>query len=199
MWELRNSDGPRELRWSAGITPKRCPICGQYFVAKDAYYIIVCNAISEARERQLNNEMVHTECWHKFCEGIESNEVLAEKLKKHRKPKPAPFTEEQNRAIEAFKNASNSFNFRELSWTREKCLRATRRGTSSSVVYNPYSGSVTYEDRRKDSLFKGVFDRQISVNVYNKMHEILEDGKHDDYSVAKVVSRVVEETNKIFD
>ena len=200
MWELRNSDGPRELRWpKANFTPKRCRICGQYFLADDMYYIIVCNAIPEARARNLNNEMAHTECWQNFCNGIESNEVLAEKLKKHRRPRPAPLSDEQNKAVEAFQTAASYYGFKKLNVTREKCLKATKYGSTSSVVYNPYSGSVTYEDRRKDSLFKGMCDRQIAVNVYNKMHAILDDGKHDEYSVTKVFSQAVEETNKFFE
>lgn len=199
MWELRTADGPRELCYpKSALEPRRCPICGQYFKADEKYYIIVCNSIPEARDRQLGNAMVHTECWQKFCVGIESNDSLAQKLKKHRTPKSDPFTDEQMKSIEAFKTAAKSYGFIVMNWTREHCLKATRRGTTSSVVYNPYSGNIYYKDRCKDTLFKDMFDRQVAVNVYNKMHELLRDGKRDDYSALKIVSDAVKAANEVF-
>ncbi len=199
MWEHRNQEGPRTFHITGGlIEPKRCKCCGQYMLKGEEYYIIVCNAIPEARAQSLENLIVHTKCWDKFCDGIEDNLVLATKLKKYRMPSAKPFTEEQKRDVEAFKKAAAAYGYWSSSKTRNGCIKAVKNGTTCSVLFNPYSGVIKYEDRRKNELLKSLFDRQIETNIFNKMHEFLGDGKHDDYSALGTIAGVIEETNKFF-
>lgn len=198
MWELKNPEGPRILRFGKIAETRRCPICGQYFSRGEQYYLIVCNAIPEARSEGLENLIVHTHCWETFCAGITSDASLASKLKKHRKPKPRPLTEEQNRHVEAFKTAAYQHNFKSLPNTRDGRVKAERLGTTMSLIYNPYTDVISYHDRRKYELFKPLFDRQLETNVYNKMQELLGTDKRDDYSVEKVFSDVVNSVNKMF-
>ena len=199
MWELRNQEGPRIFRMTGGlIEPRRCKCCGQYMLKGEEYYIVVCNAIPEARSQGLENLMAHTECWNKFCEGIDNNLVLATKLKKHRIPSARPLTEEQQKGVEAFEKASSSYGYCTISKTRDGCIKAIKNGTTCYILYNPYSGIIKYGDRKKNELLKTLLDRQIETNIYNKMHEILGDGKHDDYSALGTIAGVIEEIKKTF-
>lgn len=199
MWELRNDDGPRQFTCGKRHTEERCKICGQHFKEGDKQYLIVCLSSKEAREANLSNMMTHVGCWDEFCTGLTTDTELVSKLLRHKQPKASALTEEQNKHIEAFKQAASEYGYRVESKTRQGAIRMTKRGTTMSVVYNPYSGSVTYEDRRKDNLFKGMFDRQVSVNIYNRMHAILGDGKHDDYSALGIINKAVEDVNKMFE
>ena len=198
MWELRDNNGPRVFQCVKVGAEKRCPICGQHFCSKEEYYIVVCNAIKEAREKGLSNIMPHKTCWDTFCAGISTDSALAAKLKSHKRPKCNPLTEEQNKAVNAFKAAAYHYGYYDINQTRKGCIKATKRGTTMSVIYDPYNCSVSYKDRRKQELFKSMFDRQIATNVYNKMQELLGTDLRDDYSVFGVMSTAIEETNKFF-
>ena len=197
MWELRSESGPRTFTYKSG-TINRCPVCGQHFISGEEYFLIVCNAIPEARARKLSNFMAHVACWNTFCSGITSDEDLAEKLRKHRKPKLKPLTEEQETRVEAFKQAAYTFGYRILTWTREGCLKARKDGYSSTLTYNPYDKSLSYGDNRADFLLKSLVDRELVARVYNKMHELLGDGKRDDYTALGTINQVIEETNRFF-
>ena len=197
MWELKNDGAPRKIRFMKVATPCRCAICGQYFIPDDMYYIVVCNAIPEATALGLSNVSAHVHCWDGFCNGIEDNTTLAKKLKKHRKPRVAPFTDTQNKSIDAFERAARFFGFTQIKTTRDHCVKATSLGTTVSVVYNPYSGCVTYEDRRKDFLLKGIMTRDISTKVYNKMHELLGDEERLNFNASEVLSNAVAEANRM--
>ena len=196
MWLLGKED-PRIIKYKS-VDARRCPICGQYIKTDEPCYLVVCNAIPEARALGLQNMMPHAACWDKFSAGARSDGELAAKLKKHRMPKAAPLTEEQLREVKAFGWAVHQCGYRIISNMRDNGIRATRNGTTSSVIYNPYSKSIVYKDRRKDFLMKSLVDREIVARVYNKMHEYLEDGKHDDFSAAKTIANIVSETKKMF-
>ena len=197
MWEL-GGEQPRVIRFKS-CDAKRCPICGQYLAKDDETYIVVCLAIPEARSLGLQNMMPHTDCWNRFCQGVSSNDELAIKLKKHRMPKAKPLTEEQMKLVEAFVRAATDCGYRMILNTRDNGVRAVRSGTTSAVVYNPYSKTISYTDKRKDFLMKSLIDREVIARVYNKMHEYLGDDKRDDYSAAKTIGGIISETNKMFE
>ena len=196
MWVL-GQDNPRVVKYKS-TDAQRCPICGQYIQTDEPCYLVVCNAIPEARRLKLNNFIPHTTCWDNFCSGAVSDEALAIKFKKHRPPKAKPLSEEQMKNIEAFKYAAYQCGYRIISNTRDNGVRATRNGTTCSVIYNPYADKLIYRDKRKDFLFKTFIDRDIIASFYNKMHEYLEDGKRDDFSATKAVTNVFDEVNKMF-
>lgn len=198
MWELRTDNGPRKLICSSIGAKDRCKICGQHFKKGDEQYLVVCNSSEEARKAKIGNFMSHVACWDAFCVGVVSDAEMVKKLLRHKQPKEAPLSDKQNEHINAFVQAAAEYGYRERSKTRQGEIRLTKRGTTQSVLYNPHSCEVSYEDRKKDVLFKGLFDRQIVANVYNKMHSILGDGKHDSYSALGVLNQAVEETNKFF-
>lgn len=194
MWEL-GGEQPRIIHYKS-IDAKRCPICGQYLSKNDECYVVVCNGIPVAREMGLQNIMPHTTCWNNFCENITSDEILAQKLKKHRMPKAKPLSEEQAKCVRAFIYAASRCGFHESVNTRDNGVRASKRGTTSSVTYNPYSKTITYHDKRKDFLFKSLVDREVVAEVYNKMHEYLGDDKRDDFSALKSIAEIIREANK---
>lgn len=197
MWKL-GGEQPRIIRFKSSDA-KRCPICGQYLAKDDETYLIVCLAIAEARDAGLQNMMPHTTCWDEFCSDVTSNADLACKLKKHRMPKAKPLTEEQLTRLKAFMQAASDCGYRMMSNTRDNGVKATKNGTTSAVVYNPYSNTISYTDKRKDFLMKSLIDREVIARVYNKMHEYLGDGKRDDYSAAKTIGGIISETNKFFE
>ena len=194
MWELGGNE-PRVIKITS-CEAKRCPICGQYLLKNDDCYVVVCNAITEARNLGLQNVMPHTACWGAFCQNISSDETLAQKLKKHRMPKAKPLSEEQTRCVKAFVYAASRCGFHDSSNTRDNGIRASKRGTSASVVYNPYTKTITYHDKRKEFLFKSLVDREVVAEVYNEMHKFLGDDKRDDFSALKSIAGIIREANK---
>ena len=123
---------------------------------------------------------------------------MATKLKKHRMPSAKPLSEAQNKAVEAFEKAAATYGYWNTSKMRDGCFKAVKNGTTCYILYNPYSGVIKYGDRKKNEFLKPLLDRQIETNVFNKMHEILGDGKRDDYNALGVLAQAVEETNKFF-
>ena len=162
----------------------------------DPLYIVVCNCIPACTSRNMHNQMPHTDCWDKFCKGITDDEILAEKLKKHRKPKMKDMTEEQKFFIDAFKQATYAKGFANFKNTNYGGV-AAKRETSATIKYNVFSNIISYDDRCKRGLFDGFFINEINTNVYNEMHKIIDDGKCKNYNASKEIKKVFDEVDKI--
>ena len=77
------------------------------------------------------------------------------------------------------------------------CIKCKKCGTSIYVEYNVYADHIDLDYRGKRGMFDGFYTRQIIANIYNKMHEILGDGKYDDYSAAKTIDNIYREVEKM--
>ena len=103
---------------------------------------------------------------------------------------------EEEAAMSAFVSACHTMGFwgaRELPYGR----RCNRQGTGY-LEYNAYTDTIDFVSRvRKPGLFDSFYTREIVAKVFNKMHEILGDGRHDDYSAAASIQKVTDEATKI--
>ena len=116
--------------------------------------------------------------------------IMSEKFSKRRTPKKAEFTAEEKAKIDAFRSACHHYSF----WNdveKPYGLKCQKRGSSLYVEYNVYADSIGIDFRGKRGLFDTFYEKQIVTNIYNKMHEILGDGKHDDYSATKTINDIL--------
>lgn len=194
MWELNNG---HIFIHGFNSNDSRCEICGNYFQKGDNYYLIICNAIPEARERKLKNFMAHVDCWNHFCDGIDSNLLLAEKLKKHRKKSPV-LTEDHKKAVAAFQDAAYQFGFHQLSQNSKTGIaKAKIPGSSLYLTYNPYTDFLFLHSQiRKKGLFDPFYEKEIVVRIRNAMNQILGIVETNDYSAKEEIQKVIDQTCK---
>ena len=197
MWVWNYVEGqPREFTPREN-NPKRCPLCGQYFKkGEKAIVIVPPMAVRSLNKRLSQNMMVHRAEWEELSAGITDDNAMADAFLKHKTPRKAPFTREEEAAMSAFVSACHTMGFwgaRELPYGR----RCNRQGTGY-LEYNAYTDTIDFVSRvRKPGLFDSFYTREIVAKVFNKMHEILGDGRHDDYSAAASIQKVTDEATKI--
>lgn len=195
MWLWKTKDG--DVREFADISgEKRCPICGQYFKKGEKGAVIVPPMEARKQHKKFNqNYMVHLSEWLNFIANCESEEDVIAKFIKHRTPRIASFTDEEVRRMDAFRQACNAYSFF-VEYTKPYGVKRQARGSSVAVEYNVFSDKIDISHRGKRGLFDSFYERQICANIFNKMHEILGDGRHDDYSAVKTISGIADEVNK---
>ena len=196
MWEWKDLDG--EIRtFKPNPNTKRCPICGQFFKKGEKGCIIIPPMEARTQHKKLQQNMiVHLDEWQTFCENITTEKELIQKFIKYRTPKKKDFTGEERKRISAFRSACVAYRFYE-EFEKPYGLKCKLRDSSIYVEYNVYSDTIDIDYRGRKGMFDGFYTRQIVTNIYNKMHEILDDGKKDDYSVEKTIASVVKKANEI--
>ena len=197
MWIWKNSDGKAYEFTPREDNPKRCPVCGQYFKKEEKCIVIIPPmSVRNISSKFQQNLMVHRAEWEALSAGINDDEQMANVFLKHKTPRKQPFTKEQEAAMSAFVAACHACGFggeRELPYGR----RCNRPGTGY-VEYNVYMDAIDFVSRvRKPGLFDFCFEREIVAKVFNKMHDILGDGRHDNYTAAQVLQKVTTEVNDI--
>ena len=195
MWVWKTKDG--EVREFSPIgSTKRCPICGQYFKKGEKACVVVQPMEVRKMHKKFNqNMMVHYPEWVAFCADVTNDEELANKLIKHKTPRVNSFSEEEVRHINAFTSACRLLGFF-VEYDKPYGKKCQQRGTSLYLEYNAFTDKIDVNHRGKRGMFDSIYERQIIANVYNKMHAILNDGKHDDYSATKTIADITAEVNK---
>lgn len=197
MWVWNyDEERPREFT-PRSDSPKRCPLCGQYFKKGEKAIVIVPPMEVRGLSPKLRqNMMVHRVEWEQLTNGVTSDEEMTTAFLKHKTPRQKPFTKEEEAAMAAFVSACHTFGFwgaRELPYGR----RCNRQGTGY-LEYNAYTDTIDFVSRvRKPGLFDSFYAREIVAKVFNKMHDILGDGRHDDYSANNAIQQVTSEANKL--
>lgn len=196
MWTWKTKDGEVREFVPTGDNPKRCPICGQYFKKGEKACVVVQPIEVRKMHKKFNqNWIVHRREWEAFCEDVNSDEELANKLIKYKTPRVEPFTENEIKHINAFVSACRLYGFF-VEYDKAYGKKCQQRGSSIYLEYNVFTDKIDIGHRGKRGLFDSFYERQIIANVYNKMHEILNDGKHDDYSASKTIAGIADEVNK---
>ena len=197
MWVWNYAEGqPREFTPRTDA-PKRCPLCGQYFKkGEKAIVIVPPTAVRTLSPKLKQNMMVHRVEWEALANGITTDDEMTNVFLKHKTPRKEPFTREEEAAMSAFVSACHTLGFwgaRELPYGR----RCNRQGTGY-LEYNVYTDTIDFVSRvRKPGLFDSFYEREIVAKVFNKMHDIMGDGRHDDYSAAASIQKVTDETAKM--
>lgn len=138
----------------------------------------------------------HPDEWDKFCEGVTDDFDLAEKVMEHSTPRKKPFSEEQNKMISVFTQAAEAYGYKYVKVNRN-LVRATRPRSSDYVEYNPYLDIISCGSRKKAGMFGSIFDRQIMVNVKNKMNEISGKSERDDFDALETIGKITEEAMRM--
>ena len=185
MWELCNKSFKVK-----GEFNKQCFVCGSFFRKNEDYYIIIIPSNLRGTHKKLNsNFVVHTKDWEDFCKDVKTEEELANKIISHKTPKKISFTQEEENNLFAFKDACKFFGFNS-EVKKSYGIKMRKSGTSFSLEYNPYTDNIALYHRAKRGLFDSLFEKQICVDIYNKMHEILGDGKHNNFSAEDSFNKI---------
>ncbi len=194
VWKTK--DGEVREFTPLGDNPKRCPICGQYFKKGEKACVVVQPMEVRKMHKKFNqNMLVHYPEWVEFCKDVTTDVELANKLIQHKTPRVAKFSDDEVRRLNAFVSACRTYGFF-VEYDKPYGKKCQQRGSSVYLEYNVFTDSIDINHRGKRGLFDSFYERQIVANIYNKMHEILKDGKHDDYSAAKTISGIADEVNK---
>lgn len=200
MWEMKLSDGTKRvfsIYKSLSYNEQKCFICGEYLKQLEKVYFIIPPSKYKSQYKKLsNNLIVHCEEWDAFCLGVNDDIELLDKIKKHKIPKSIAFTEEEFNRLKCFKKACWDFDLKQ-EFEKPYGIKMKRSGSSLNITYNVYSDSIKIDYRGKKNLFDSFYLRQISTNVYNKMHEYIGDGKKDDYSASNEIKNVFDKVNKM--
>jgi hypothetical protein len=199
MWEYKTDDGMVKHFTLSSEQTKRCPICGQYFKKSENEKICLIVPPMKIRldnKKLLTNFLVHYDEWEKFCDGITTDEELSEKFRKHRVPKQLPFTNEEHKRIDAFIQACKEVSFVK-EFNKPYGIKMQQQGSSLYVEYNVFADSININHRGKRGMFDGFYERQIIANIYNKMHQILNDGNNDMYNYKEAIETINKQVNEI--
>ena len=191
MWVWRTVDGSART-FTKGHNDKRCPICGQYFQKNESAIAIIPPMSARSHKKLRQNFMAHQDEWIEFVGDIRDDEELASKFVRHRVPRVHPFTDEEQRRIDAFNQACIYYGFH-AEYAKPYGVKRQKHGSSVAIEYNVFGDSIDISHRGKRGLFDGIYKQQIATNIYNKMHEILADGKHDDFSANKAIAEIANE------
>lgn len=195
MWIWRNSDN--SIQSFKIFSNHRCPICGQYFRKNEKAICVIPPQAMRINPKFSANLTPHQSCWEAFVGDITDDVILAERYLKHRLPRPKLMSDEESARLNAFKQAAIQQGFAKET-AKGYGVRMTRYRSSLYVEYDVYLDHIDVGHRGSRGLFDGLYERQIVANVYNAMHNILQDGKHDKYSVCKVMEEVQNNVNKMF-
>jgi hypothetical protein len=196
MWVWKDSDGTVRQFIPRTDSPKRCPVCGQYFNKGEKGCVIVPPMeIRKSNKKLSQNLIVHYDEWVKFCEGVTSDEELSAKFASHRVPRQKPFTPVQKEKINAFSRACFDYGFRK-EFEKPYGVKRQRIGYSLFLEYNVFADTIDIDHRGRRGMFDSLYERQIIANIRNKMNEILGNGEHDDYSCAKEMEKITNEVKK---
>ena len=102
MWVWNYSEGqPREFT-PRSDTPKRCPLCGQYFKkGEKAIVIVPPMSVRNISPKLKQNMMVHRVEWEALADGISTDNDMTNAFLKHKTPRKQPFTREEEAAMAA--------------------------------------------------------------------------------------------------
>lgn len=173
-----------------------CLLCNQWILKGEEFYLIIIP--NEIRSKyHFNNFIVHKEEWDNFIEGL-SDEEVAEKLLKHKKPRKKPLTEEQLNNIEYFKKACEDYGFNKCTISRDKrFVKMKKRKTSFTLIYDIIFDKIHYETRANEGLFGGLFSNELVAKVCNAYYKYKGVDKHEDYTAMGVIQKAIDDTNKL--
>ena len=193
MWEMCDSDkNPREFEAKFSHN-KHCGLCKSHFRTGDKFYIIIIpSALRGSHKRLKENMMVHIDEWNELCVGVSTDEEMAAKIINTKFKSNKHLTADETARLDAFKEAARKNNFT-IEVSKSYGVRMRQRGSSVYVEYNVYLDNISSDFRGKPGLFDGFYQRQIEANVYNSMHAILADGKHNDYNYKESIKSVMDD------
>lgn len=194
----------RLMKSGTGWSERTCFICGRHFTPSDTIALVVVYGpqyeICKQYSRLKTNQVMHADELQQICNISNTVEDVYRMLANAPQPKRQQMTEEQKREVKLFEEAAIKCGFKDVTEKNNGC-RCKMYGSTDIVEYNVFSGRIRYNNKRRRQLFDRLAERQIVANVYNKFHELLGDGKYDDFTMAKAIADVnqkVAETRKTF-
>ena len=196
MWEMYDSDKKPRVFAARHSHGKRCGLCKTFFRPEEKFYIIVIpSALRGSHSRLKENMFVHVNEWDELCNGVTTDEELAAKIIGSKFKKSNELSEDESNRLDAFKKACMAYNFK-MEVSKPYGVRMRQRGSSVYVDYNVYMDMIEVDYRGRRGLFDGFYQKQIATNIYNEMHKILADGKHDNYNYKDSINQVMAEVGK---
>lgn len=191
----------KEMKASKAWADKKCFYCGEYFKAGEGIILLVPSYEVRKKYDKLSlNAVMHLAEYNRLKANM-TNEEFIEHLGNHKQGrKKMELTEAQLKNMRVFKEACYGYGFRvEVNaLQREHLIKQRKSGTSITLQYNPLTDQLSVRTKiRNKSLFDRLFEAELVAKIYNKMHELLGDGKVDNFTASGLISGAIEEAHKI--
>lgn len=181
---------------------RTCFLCGKHFREEEKFAIVICP--SELRKqfpKFQRNQLIHLNELNAYIAECETAEELFEKLSSAKKPKKETITKEQDERLDTFIRAAYNIGYKYAANKKDGSVSCKKNGSSDTLIYSVYTDRIEFRNRRRRQLGDGFIERGVIAKAYNEFHNLLGDGKHDDYDPLKAFSEcfnsAVETTNKI--
>lgn len=189
----------RIMKASNNWCDRKCYICGEYFQEGDKIAFIVPTYEYKKLFPALGlNVVAHSSEIDIVKSHCESEDKFLEALGLHKTPrKPNTLNKEQLKHIEEFIQACRQYRFYESTRTKNG-VKCKLHGSSDTLEYNARTDKIHHSSKRRSrGLFDGLFIQQLITNVWNEMHKLLGDGKHDDYNARNIIQSAVDKINEM--
>lgn len=192
-WIFRDKEMKGSFHWN-----DPCALCNQWILEGDYFCLIIIPDEIRKRGSKLQNFVAHKEEWDEFIKDLKTDDEIADKLEKIKKAKRKPFTEEELRNINIFKEVCREFGYTIESMSKNKrFIKMKKRKTSFTLIYDIIFDRIDHETRVNEGLFGGMFIGELVAKVRNDMYKKQGVNKRDDYTVKKVIDEAVKMTNEI--
>lgn len=190
VWAFRNKEIKGTFHWK-----ETCSLCNRWILKNEDFYMLIPPK-EIADKYPIGNILVHKDEWDKFVEGL-SDEEIANKLMKHKKPRKKPLTEEQLKRVEFFKEACEKFGFSECTMSKDKrFVKMKKRRTSYTFIYDIIFERIDFDSRR-DTLFGSLYIVEVQAKIRNEYYRLSGVNKHDDFTVAGIVDKAIEQVDEM--
>lgn len=201
MWALRFNGNLKVQKANFSVN-KPCFLCNNFLRRGEELIFVIIPAQYRGTHKNLKeNFYCHKDEWLEFVKDCSTYDDVAEKLKKHKKPKRESLTDEDAIKIRAFEKAAFKFGFTE-DIKRPYGIKMKIPKSSAYAEYNVYADQFIVEYNNKVGLFETFVESEMHSRILNEMNKLLGNGgeveiKSAIQEVNKVLSNTIETVNKI--
>ncbi len=179
-----------------------CYLCRKHFKENEEIVIIVCpSGLRKQFPEFRRNQLAHQDELMQYVNSATTVEELFAMLTESKKPKKETLTKEQVARIDIFIQAAYNIGYKDATKKKDGSVSCKKYGSSDTIVYNVYTDGIDFRNRRRRQLGDGFAERAIIARAFNEFHNLLGDGKHDDYNALKefgeCLGKAVEVTNRM--
>lgn len=191
----------RIIKASNNWLDKRCFYCNEYFKNGDEITLVIpCTELKVQYKKLQYNILIHSYEFNKLVALYGENEAIMQ-LAMHKAPKKSlVLTDLQQKNLEAFRKACDSCGFiiETDAMRTETLYKRRKQGSSLTFVYNPLTDKIKIRRRGNKGLLDGLYEQELASTLFNKMHEILGDGKVDNFSANEIINKAITDVNNMF-
>lgn len=190
----------RNLKATANWLDKRCFYCNEYFKLNDDIVLIIPSTELKVQYKKLSHNVIMHLYELNTLIAMYGEEGTIVQLAMHKAPKKAlVLTEAQKNNLFAFRKACSDcgYTIETDAMRTESVYKRRKPGESLTFVYNPLTDKLSIRRRGNRGLLDGLFEHEMVASMFNRMHDIIGDGKIDNFSANKIISEAIDKANDL--